>query len=177
MVETSPFAAAWVRGGLRLPRSVLREVQAHVLAEYPSEACGYLFGPADDPAALAGAVRERNEADRYHALDPVTFPRTSRTYFKMNELRLGRAFDDREKAAEPIKVIYHSHCDAGSYFSQEDADTFASPPPDGGPRQLMWPTSFLVVSVKSGVVADHTLWAWSQTEQRFVEAGLEIVDD
>lgn len=173
----SPFSAAWVRGGLRVKRRVLADVYAHALAEYPSEACGYLYGPAADASELAGAVREKNEADRYHALDPVTFPRTSRMYFKMNELRLGRAFDERERSAEPIKVIYHSHCDAGSYFSREDADTFASAPPDGGPKQLMWPTAFLVVSVVEGALAGHTLWAWSSDQQQFVEAALDVVDD
>lgn len=173
----SAFDSAWVKGGLRARRSLLAEVEAHALAEYPSEACGYLYGPAGDAGALSGSVRERNEADRYHALDPVTFPRTSRMYFKMNELRLGRAFDERERAGEPIKVIYHSHCDAGSYFSREDADTFAAEPPDGGPRQLMWPTSFLVVSVIEGSLAGHTLWAWSPERQQFVEAAFEVMDD
>ncbi len=71
-------------------------------------------------------MREENEADKYHKLDPETFPRTSRTYFKINELRAAKAFDAGEKNGRPIKVIYHSHCDAGAYFSQEDAATFAS---------------------------------------------------
>lgn len=171
MVGPSAFEAAWVRGGLRVPRAVLREVEAHALDAYPSESCGFLFGPDDDPAALSGAMRVPNDADRYHALDPVTFPRTSRTYFKMNELALGRAFDTRERAGEPIKVLYHSHCDAGSYFSQEDAATFAR---DG---QLMWPTAFLVVSVVDGRLAGHTLWAWKPGTDEFVEAALEVVDD
>ena len=37
-----------------------------------------------------------------------------------------RAFEAGESSGRPIKVIYHSHCDAGAYFSAEDAATFAA---------------------------------------------------
>jgi len=148
--------------------SVLREIEAHALECYPSESCGFIRGPTDDPAALDAAVREENEADKYHELDPETFPRTSKTYFKINELRAARAFESGDESGRPIKVIYHSHCDAGAYFSEEDAATFASD------AQLMWPCAFLVVSVVNGVVEDRKLWVHVPGSDGFEESALHI---
>jgi proteasome lid subunit RPN8/RPN11 len=98
----------------------------------------------------------------------VTFPRTSREYFKINELRAARAFESAEKAGEPIKVIYHSHCDAGAYFSAEDAATFASD------NVLMWPCAFIVVSVQGGKVAETKLWVHKPGTNDFRESTLHI---
>lgn len=160
----------WIRGELRIARAVLDAIEAHAREGYPSESCGFVSGPADDPALLDAAVREVNEADKYHALDPERFPRTSRTYFKINELRAARAFEAGEREGRPIKVIYHSHCDAGAYFSAEDAATFASQ------GQLMWPCAFLVVSVVEGEVRDRKLWVHAEGTDGFVESTLRVID-
>lgn len=159
----------WIRGELAIPREVLAAVEAHALETYPSESCGFLMGPADEPALLDEAERADNEADKYHALDPVTFPRTSETYFKINELKAARAFEAGADAGRPIKVIYHSHCDAGAYFSEEDAATFAA---EG---QLMWPCAFLVVSVVGGEVRDRKLWVHTPGTNDFEESGLDVL--
>ena len=160
---------AWTRGRLRIPRGVLASIEAHALECYPSESCGFVVGPGYDVALIDEARRETNEADKYHALDPERFPRTSRTYFKINELRAARAFDEGDRSGRPIKVIYHSHCDAGAYFSAEDAATFASG------NQLMWPCAFLVVSVVEGEVRDRKLWVHKPGSDEFVESTLEVL--
>lgn len=159
----------WTRGGLRIPRPVLEAIEAHALAGYPSESCGFISGPADDAPLVDEATEAANEADKYHRLDPERFPRTSATYFKIDELRAARAFEAGEKSGRPIKVIYHSHCDAGAYFSAEDAATFASE------RQLMWPCAFLVVSVVDSQVRDRKLWIHQPGTNDFVESSLDVV--
>lgn len=159
----------WTRGGLRIPKDVLAEIEAHARECYPSESCGFVAGPSDDARLIDEAIRETNEADKYHALDPERFPRTSRTYFKINELRAARLFEEGERAGRPIKVIYHSHTDAGAYFSEEDAATFAA---NG---QLMWPCAFLVVSVVDGEVRDRKLWIHQEGTNTFIESTLEVV--
>ncbi|MCA9529123.1 MAG: Mov34/MPN/PAD-1 family protein [Myxococcales bacterium] len=164
--ETPP----WVKGALRIEAAVLRQVEADALACYPSEACGFLFGPADDPPLLDEMRREDNEADKYHRLDPETFPRTSKMYFKINELRAVRALEEGAASGRPLKVIYHSHCDAGAYFSQEDAATFAS----GG--TLMWPCAFLVVSVIDGEVRDRKLHVHVPGTNGFRESPLTVIE-
>ena len=160
----------WIAGGLRMPRAVLDEIEAHAREGYPSESCGFVSGPASDPGLADVATREVNDADKYHRLDPETFPRTSREYFKINELRAARAFDAGEASGQPIKVIYHSHCDAGAYFSAEDAATFAQA------GQLMWPCAFLVVSVVDGAIAEHALWVHVPGTDGFEAGALEIVE-
>ena len=160
--------AAWIEGELQLSRALLEELHAHALETYPSECCGFVSGPAAQAQQLSKAQREANEADKFHKLDPVTFPRTSREYFKINELRAARAFEQAAKADEPIKVIYHSHCDAGAYFSAEDAATFAA---DG---TLMWPCAFIVVSVQDGKVAQTKLWVHQPGTNDFRESTLQI---
>jgi len=158
----------WISGDLEIDKSVMDEIEQHALECYPSESCGFVFGPADQPAFLDSLQREENEADKYHALDPVTFPRTSNTYFKINELRAARTFEQGEEKGRPVKVIYHSHCDAGAYFSDEDAATFAN----GG--QLMWPCAYIVVRVLDGKVAERRLWVHEPGTNGFRESTLTI---
>lgn len=159
----------WIAGDLSIAASVLAGIEAHALSTYPSECCGFITGPAAQAGLLDASVREVNEADKYHKLDPITFPRTSQTYFKINELRAAKAFDQGERDGRPIKVIYHSHCDAGAYFSPEDAATFAS----GG--LLMWPCAFLVVSVQGGKLVERKLWVHVPGSNDFRESNLTVL--
>jgi proteasome lid subunit RPN8/RPN11 len=158
----------WIAGNLRIPAAVMAEIEAHALECYPSEACGFVMGPAGEPDLLDEARREENEADKYHRLDPETFPRTSAMYFKINELRAQRAFTAGEESGRPLKVIYHSHCDAGAYFSAEDAATFAQS------GQLMWPCAYIVVSIQQGQVAEHRLHVHVPGTNDFVESPLAV---
>lgn len=160
---------AWTRGDLRIDAATLAAIEADALACYPNEACGFVMGPADVVATLDEARSEPNEADKWHARDPETFPRTARTYFKINELRASRLFDAQLASGRPVKVIYHSHCDAGAYFSAEDAYTFAVD------HQLTWPVAFIVVSVMDGVVRDRKLWIHAPGTNDFVESSLTVV--
>ena len=158
----------WIKGQLTITAEVMAAIQAHALDCYPSESCGFISGPSEDVALLDAAVRETNEADKFHKLDPETFPRTSTTYFKINELRAARAFDEGTAAGRPIKVIYHSHCDAGAYFSKEDAATFASD------NTLMWPCAFIVVSVMKGELSETKLWVHTPGTDEFEESPLTV---
>lgn len=158
----------WIDGDLVIDAPVMADIEAHALEGYPSESCGFVSGPASEPKVLDRSIREVNEADKFHALDPTTFPRTSKTYFKINELRASRTFEQHEKAGTPIKVIYHSHCDAGAYFSAEDASTFAA---EG---RLTWPCAFIVVSVVNGKIADRKLWAHTPGTNHFHESTLTV---
>lgn len=159
----------WIRGNLRITREAMKAIEEEALRTYPAEACGFVAGPASDPLLLDETIHEVNEADKYHKLDPETFPRTSRTYFKLNELRASRRFEEGEKNGRPIKVIYHSHTDTTAHFSDEDAYTFAL---DG---QLMWPCAFIVVSVVDGEVKERRLHVHRPGTNEFDESTLEIL--
>jgi proteasome lid subunit RPN8/RPN11 len=162
-------APPWARGNLTIARAVLDDIEAHAREAYPSEACGFITGPADNPPLIDRSVREENIADTLHARYPDRFPRTSREYFEFDALRFKRAFETGQADGRPVKVVYHSHCDHDAYFSDTDAETFA---PWG---ELMVPCAFLVVSVRGGAVRDRKLWIHEDGRQ-FVESTLSIFD-
>lgn len=159
----------WIAGKLSIVAAAMERIEADAKQRYPSESCGFVRGPAAEVALLDEAIVVPNEADRYHALDPIAFPRTSNTYFKIDELKAMRQFERSAAEGRPIKVIYHSHCDAGAYFSDEDAATFAR---DG---ELMWPCAFLVVSVYGGEVRDRQLWIYQASDRSFINSSLRVV--
>ncbi len=160
----------WIHGPLRIRRETLAQIREHARSDYPSEACGFLLGPRAEPDLCDEARPEVNEADKYHARDPETFPRTSREYFKINGLRAQRALEESAASGRPIKVVYHSHCDAGDHFSAEDAATFAS---EG---TLLWPVAFVVLSVLGGQVRSERLWVHRPGTNDFEERALTVVD-
>ncbi len=163
-----PLSPPWVRAALRITSDALARIEADAEAAYPNEACGLIAGPRERPELLDEPFPMENLADRYHALDPRAFPRTARTYFKLDELRAARTFEEGERTGRPVKVVYHSHCDAGAYFSEEDAATFAL---DG---KLAWPVAFLVLSVRAGRVVDRKLWCHVPGTDRFEEHPLHV---
>ena len=112
----------WTAGGVRFMRSALRAVEEDALAGYErdEEACGYLRGPAGD-TRCDEPVRMVNVANKLHAVDPETCFRTGRTFFAFNEKKFIDAVDASAKEGRPVKVLYHSHLDAGAYFSPTDA--------------------------------------------------------
>lgn len=160
----------WVAGPIHIRRDVVDAMRAHAQEAYPSECCGFATGPASEALWVDASTREVNEADKYHRLDPESFPRTSRTYFKINELRAAKAFERAEREGQPIKIIYHSHCDAADYFSDEDAATFAH---EGA---LMWPCAFIVVSVMNRVAVSQRCWVHVPGTNGFAETEIIVRD-
>ncbi|WP_158841423.1 EamA family transporter [Saccharothrix deserti] len=98
---------ATLDGDGRPTDAALAEVYRHVLARYPSEACGFI---------RAGGVKDCVNVieDR-----PEVYDRESRTgyAFGVDDLR---ELEDSFDGDDPVRVIYHSHPDAGAYFSDED---------------------------------------------------------
>jgi [CysO sulfur-carrier protein]-S-L-cysteine hydrolase len=157
----------------RLTRAVLERVSAHARTSYANdeEACGYLTGPAGDALYCDDAVPLANLANRYHAVDPETYPRTGRTYFLIDPLKFAKAVEASEASGRPMRVLYHSHLDVGAYFSETDAAAATM----GGDAPSYLGLRYLVTSIRQGVVDDHKLFAWDAMTKSFVEVPLEIV--
>jgi proteasome lid subunit RPN8/RPN11 len=166
--------SAWTRGNLRIPKSVLTEVEAAGRSAYArdEEACGYLEGPLEDPLAVDRAVELENLANKYHAVDPEGHPRTGREYFKINALKFERAIAAARHAERAVKVFFHSHLDCGSYFSQEDAASMTM----GGDGTPAYELAYLVTAVDLGLVTAHRLFVWEPKTRAFVEARFTVVD-
>jgi hypothetical protein len=111
----------------------------------------------------------KNRANALHALDPEAYPRTGRTYFDIDSLKFESAIRQGASSGRPVKVLYHSHLDAGAYFSATDAEV-AKMGGDEPPFDL----AYLVTNVSSGEVDDHKLFVWDPGTRTFVESRLTV---
>jgi len=175
----------WIRGGLTIAREALRAVEEDAIACYgrDEEACGYLRGPVGEALVCDESVRLQNLANKLHALDPERYFRTGRTYFEFDTRRFGKAVEASIAEGRPVKVLYHSHLDAGAYFSPTDraAMSMGEPPEvEGGAIVLgpgpAWPLAFLVVSVRAGKVDEHRLFVWDAEARDFVASSFAVTD-
>jgi proteasome lid subunit RPN8/RPN11 len=161
----------WALGHLVLPHSLLEEVYAEARAAYArdEESCGILVGPADEPLILDGIVPMKNRANALHRLDPATYPRTGRMYFDIDPLAFERALKLTQSRGKPAKVLYHSHLDAGAYFSETDAAAITM-----GGDEPAYDLAYLVTSVRKGEVAEHALFVWDPKSRTFVSSDLAV---
>jgi proteasome lid subunit RPN8/RPN11 len=161
----------WALGDLVMPESLLEEIYAEARAAYArdEESCGLLVGPADAPLVLDGIVPMKNRANALHALDPETYPRTGRMYFDIDPLAFDRAIRTREAEGRPGKVLYHSHLDAGAYFSETDAAATTM-----GGNEPAYDLAYLVTSVRAGEIAEHALFVWDPGARVFAASSLRI---
>jgi len=159
----------------RITRAVLERVSEHARTSYANdeEACGYLTGPADVEHLCDDGVPLANLANRYHAMDPETYPRTGRTYFLVDPLKFAKAMETSGRAGRPVRVLYHSHLDVGAYFSETDAAAATM----GGDKPSYEGLLYLVTSIRQGVVDDHKLFAWDNDGKAFLEFPLQVVPD
>ena len=157
--QLATSAASVPRGLLAEMRgaaSVWQAIEAEVVRGYPTETCGLVVRQADGQLKTIVCP---NLQDRYHALDPQEFPRTSRTAYKLNERVIVKSAD----AGEHLLAIWHSHCDAGAYFSAEDVRCAAP----GG--QALYPNvTYLVLSVLGGQVRAAELYHFDADSGGFV---------
>ena len=161
----------WIRGNLKIPKSVLEVVERAGRAAYArdEEACGFLEGPVGDPLFVDKAVELENLANKYHAADPEGHPRTGREYFKINSLKFERAIEEGKKSGRPVKVFFHSHLDCGAYFSAEDSASMTL----GGTGDPNYALAYLVTAVDKGEVTAHRLFVWDGATRSFVESKFE----
>jgi proteasome lid subunit RPN8/RPN11 len=161
----------WASGSLVLPRALLEKVYAEARDSYArgEESCGLLVGPARDPLVLDDIVPMKNRANALHALDPETYPRTGRMYFDIDPLAFDRKLRACEAEGKPGKVLYHSHLDAGAYFSETDAAATTM-----GGNEPPYDLAYLVTSVREGEVAEHALFVWDPTARIFAPSELRV---
>jgi len=175
----------WIRGDLSITRAALAAVEEDALRAYArdEEACGYLRGPVADPRRCDEAVTLENIANKLHRSDPARYFRTGRAYFEFNTFKFERAVQSSAAEGRPVKVLYHSHLDAGAYFSPTDraAMSMGAPPEvEGGPITMgpgpAYPLAFLVVSVCAGAIEEHRVFIWDEEARDFLPSSFTVVD-
>jgi len=108
-------------------------------ADPEREVCGFVVRRRGELASVPIA----NVADEYHSRSPAEYPRTSRDSYLMDPAALLRFFEELSRNGDEIAAVWHSHVEAGAYFSAKDrADAIV----DG--RQLVPGAEYLVIGVR-----------------------------
>lgn len=130
--------------------TALDEVFAACARAYPLEACGVVIRRPDG----ALRVHPMQNASARLGLDP-------RRAYALDPREQLAVFRDAQRQCERIEIIFHSHCDAGAHFSDDDRLQAA---PGGQP--LHPDTSYLVVAVDRGRATDARMYRWDAGELR-----------
>jgi proteasome lid subunit RPN8/RPN11 len=140
---------------IAIPPAVAQVMQDQAFASYPGECCGLLFARAGQGETASRAVPLDNLADRFHAMDPVEYPRTSRDAFMVNEAKMAKVVREAEATGERWIAFYHSHIDCGAYFSAEDK-RFAAP--EGQP---VYPQLYqVVIETRAERIVEARTFRW-----------------
>lgn len=137
----------------------LAAIERHAAGGYPYEACGVILARGDERKL----VHCRNDQNELHARDPERYPRNARTAYHVaddDRLRMARL----EREGFTPAVIYHSHVDAGAYFSATDRRQALL-----GDEPIYPETVYVVVSVVEGKVAAIAGFRWDPDRRDFVE--------
>jgi proteasome lid subunit RPN8/RPN11 len=151
---------------LELDDGVIQEIVQHGERDYPLEACGLVLGEPGS-TELSRVAPMKNVQDKYHQLDPEKFPRTAKDAFRLDELERMKLLDSAGNLVE--RILYHSHCDAGAYFSPEDR---AAAIHQG--VELMPGVINVVVSVREGKARDMAAYKWDASKSLFREVRIKI---
>jgi [CysO sulfur-carrier protein]-S-L-cysteine hydrolase len=141
----------------------LKVIYEHARREHPNECCGIIYGPRDQ-AAADHATPCANIQNRLHAEDPQRFTRDARTAYNLDAPDLF-ALQKSLRGERPAKIVYHSHVEVGSYFSDTDQ---AAAVFDGEPA---YPVEYVVVDIRSDGPRGAKQFAWDDAARKYVEIG------
>jgi len=135
----------------------LARIEAQAVAEYPAESCGVILTRGAERRLMAC----RNIQNDLHARDPERYPRDARTAYYIDPvdlLRIGRL----EGEGFSVAVIYHSHIDAGAYFSETDRRNAMM-----GDEPTYPETTYIVTSVVDRRVDAMAAFRWDPAKKEF----------
>ena len=141
----------------------LAALRRQAVEEYPHESCGVIVARAGERRTL----RCKNVQNDLHAKDPARHPRDARTAYYIDPadlLRIGRL----EGEGFAVAVIYHSHVDAGAYFSETDKRNALV-----GGEPAYPEATYLVTSVQNGHAERTAGFRWDAGSRDFVPVSLE----
>ena len=133
-------------------------IRVQAAEEYPFESCGVILSRGAERQLL----RCRNAQNELHARDPVRHPRDARTAYYIDPkdlLRIG----DLERQGFDVAVIYHSHVDAGAYFSETDRRQAVVAGEPAYPDAV-----YVVTSVVGGAVDAAAAFRWDAARRDFL---------
>lgn len=87
---------------------------------YPEETCGFISGKMTEENHMDAVHPMPNMMNACHEQDPQKYPRTNRNAYLIDPLAQMRLEQTLAQKQHCIRVIYHSHPEAGAYFSAQD---------------------------------------------------------
>ena len=144
-----------------LTREEGEQVRIQAENEYPWECCGVILEKEGFPGQRL-LIPCRNVQNELHAKDPARYPRDARTAYHVDPkdlLRIGHLESDGYR----VWVIYHSHIDAGAYFSETDKQNALVQGEPTYPEAI-----YVVLAVVEGKAAKTAAFAWSPEKRDFV---------
>jgi proteasome lid subunit RPN8/RPN11 len=145
----------------------LTQVVRHLEAVYPQEGCGVLLWAPEQGSWRVHPLT--NAYDRYHALDPVRFPRTSRTAYLFEPREWLLLNEQADAQGEQVACVFHSHVNGIADFSAEDR---AQAAPAGLP--VLPGVSYLVVAIEAGRATHARLFWWQDEDFRERQVPLRV---
>lgn len=146
-----------------ISRDILEKCYQHGALAYPEEACGFISGKTTEEDHMAEVHPMQNMMNACHAQDPQKYPRTNRNAYLIDplaQMRLEKTLAQKQRC---IRVIYHSHPEAGAYFSaQDESDALWN----GQPR--MGGVHYLVFGIKQHQPNGAILAIFNPKTERFV---------
>jgi proteasome lid subunit RPN8/RPN11 len=146
-----------------LSREIVVEIFRSLEPSWPHEGCGFVFQLASDAGWTV--LPTQNRAQMLHEKDPERYPYGGGDWFEPDMKPWFRAV--REGGIP--RMIFHSHPEVGAYFSDGDVDSAVFRDDDGQLHERHAGVLHMVVSVRQGQADDAALFAFSSSEQRFVE--------
>jgi proteasome lid subunit RPN8/RPN11 len=124
----------------------MAELRRHAEAAYPEECCGFV--------RRSGAV---HRAANVQGTEPAIAGRSAERAFTLGARDL-LALNASFRGSDPATCFYHSHPDAGAYFSATDRREALYA---GRPK---YPVAHLVISVLGGRSVEAALFDWDGTD-------------
>jgi proteasome lid subunit RPN8/RPN11 len=141
--------------------AALAAMYEHARRDYPRECCGIVFGPRAEP--IADSARAcRNIQDDLHAEDPATHTRDATTAYNFEAADLF-LLQKSLRGETPAKIIYHSHCNVGAYFSPTDQEAARF---DDEPA---CPVEYVVIDIQKDGPRGAKQFAWDDDQKTYVE--------
>jgi proteasome lid subunit RPN8/RPN11 len=132
---------------IRLPDSIVEQMNRHGEATYPHEACGLLLGVLDDDGA--------KRVDEALALDNAREDEARHHRYVIRPEDLVRADREARARGRDIVGVYHSHPDHPDEPSRYDLEN-------------AWPVySYVILSVRGGRAASLRSWELVADRSRF----------
>jgi len=155
---------------ITVERSTMLEIYNHAMSEYPLESCGWVIKYNDGREVYTAA---QNLQDKYHKIDPESYPRTSKDAFLIDTLKMNRAIEEAEKEGGFLFSIVHSHIDCGAYFSAEDKAQMTTL---DGHEPVFNSDSYLVVAVEKGKIKESAIFIFNKESKDFEKRNLVIAN-